>query len=125
MAEAVGKVLSRAGEVLKKLADSSQGSVERAVVIDREGAPVASLGEGCDELAACATAILSAAELAASLVGGREVASLEVGLRDGSAILIMTMRGYYLAVKTTKSPALGLVKFVLRRYAGELEKLLS
>ncbi|MCD6357511.1 MAG: hypothetical protein J7L75_02915, partial [Thermoproteales archaeon] len=66
MAEAVGKVLSRAGEVLKKLADSSQGSVERAVVIDREGAPVASLGEGCDELAASSAALRIAVAHAAS-----------------------------------------------------------
>ncbi|RLE96204.1 MAG: hypothetical protein DRJ57_05860, partial [Thermoprotei archaeon] len=68
MAEAVGRVLSRAEEVLKRLAGSCRGSVERIVLVDSEGAPVASLGGGGDELAACATAIVSAAELAVGLV---------------------------------------------------------
>lgn len=121
----VSGVLDKLARKLKKLVDSSQGGIVVAMIVDEEGVPIASVGEGADALAACSSTIVGAVSIALSLLGESGFETLDVQLPDKSHLMIVSLSHCYLVLKTSQTPTLGLIRFLLRMYGNEIERLVQ
>jgi len=112
----------RLEEMLAELVRKSMGELERAVVATQDGVVVAASNpsELDDLVAALGAAVVAGCDEAFKQHFSAGVSEVMVELDDGRRVLLRGLGDKILCLVTRRSPNLGLVYYLLDRYAGQL-----
>ena len=109
-------------ELLGELVRRSLGELERAVVASQDGLVVAASNpsEIDDVIAALSAAVIAGCDEAFRRYMSSGVGEVVVELRDGRRALIREVGGAVLCLVTRENPNLGLVYYLLDKYAHRI-----